>query len=168
MVKYITGDATKPEGGEPRIIAHVCNNVGGWGSGFVLALNRQFGTKILSPRDMYRSWHRQARTYSVLHYRNVPFSLGQVQFVPTGEGVVVANMVAQNRTISESPDSGPPIRYDALELCLAQVGDYADRERCTVHMPRIGCGLAGGTWDRVGAIVEDMLEGIDVTVYDLA
>jgi hypothetical protein len=36
-------------------------------------------------------------------------------------------------------------------------------------MPRIGCGLAGGNWDTVGAIVEQELgrQGVAVTVYDL-
>lgn len=35
-------------------------------------------------------------------------------------------------------------------------------------MPRIGCGLAGGTWDRVGPIVEEELcaHGVPVMVYD--
>jgi hypothetical protein len=35
-----------------------------------------------------------------------------------------------------------------------------------VHMPRIGCGLAGGTWDRVGPIVDWTLDRRDVFVYD--
>jgi hypothetical protein len=36
-------------------------------------------------------------------------------------------------------------------------------------MPRIGCGLAGGTWERVGPLVEETLgrAGVAVTVYDL-
>jgi hypothetical protein len=40
----------------------------------------------------------------------------------------------------------------------------------TVHMPRIGCGLAGGTWDRIGPIVERTLsaKNIGAFVYDLA
>lgn len=36
------------------------------------------------------------------------------------------------------------------------------------YMPRIGCGLAGGTWPRVEPLVENRLvrRGIPVTVYD--
>lgn len=34
-------------------------------------------------------------------------------------------------------------------------------------MPRIGCGLAGGTWARVEEVISKTLEGIPVTVYDL-
>lgn len=36
-------------------------------------------------------------------------------------------------------------------------------------MPRIGCGLAGGTWDRMEPVIQAALadQGIPVTVYDL-
>ncbi|MEU2680946.1 hypothetical protein ABZ638_29070 [Streptomyces sp. NPDC007107] len=39
----------------------------------------------------------------------------------------------------------------------------------SVHMPRIGCGLAGGTWARVEPLVTGRLvaRGIEVTVYDV-
>tara|TARA_R110002111_G_scaffold227346_2_gene288919 strand:+ start:47395 stop:47511 length:117 start_codon:yes stop_codon:yes gene_type:complete len=35
-------------------------------------------------------------------------------------------------------------------------------------MPRIGCGLAGGKWDKVEPLIEQTLRtaGIDVYVYD--
>jgi hypothetical protein len=33
-------------------------------------------------------------------------------------------------------------------------------------MPRIGCGLGGGQWIFIGPIIEKMLEGKDVYVYD--
>ncbi len=35
-------------------------------------------------------------------------------------------------------------------------------------MPRIGCGLAGGQWSVVSAIIADELAGIPITVYDRA
>jgi hypothetical protein len=40
----------------------------------------------------------------------------------------------------------------------------------TVHMPRIGCGLAGGTWDRIEPLIQNRLiaAGVHVTPYDLA
>lgn len=36
-------------------------------------------------------------------------------------------------------------------------------------MPRIGCGLAGGTWDQIEPLLEERLvcAGFDVRVYDL-
>jgi hypothetical protein len=47
--------------------------------------------------------------------------------------------------------------------------EIAQKRNATVHMPRIGSGEAGGSWDIVSELVEDALcnRGIQVTVYDL-
>lgn len=42
QIQYITGDATDPTGGGNKIIAHVCNDIGAWGAGFVLAISRRW------------------------------------------------------------------------------------------------------------------------------
>ena len=62
----------------------------------------------------------------------------------------------------------PPIRYGALEICLHKLAERALALGATVHMPRIGCGLAGGSWDQVEPIVRKMLvdRGVSVVVYD--
>lgn len=63
----------------------------------------------------------------------------------------------------------PPIRYEALAECLTLVARKADELNASVHMPRIGCGLAGGEWDRIEPITLSSLceRGVLVTVYDL-
>jgi O-acetyl-ADP-ribose deacetylase (regulator of RNase III) len=60
-------------------------------------------------------------------------------------------MVAQHGIRTSS--NGPPIRYPAVEACLTTVGTEARRLGASVHMPRIGCGLAGGRWDRIEPII---------------
>ncbi|MEU8679992.1 hypothetical protein [Streptomyces sp. NPDC048611] len=49
-----------------------------------------------------------------------------------------------------------------------RVAGKAQELGASVHMPRIGCGLAGGTWSRVEPLVAARLTrcGIPVTVYD--
>jgi O-acetyl-ADP-ribose deacetylase (regulator of RNase III) len=76
------------------------------------------------------------------------------------------NMVAQHGI--RSRDGVPPIRYDALRSCLAQLAQEAGTAAASVHMPRIGCGLAGGTWPEVEVIVNATLgeAGVPVFVYD--
>lgn len=149
-VSYVAGDATQPRS-RPAILVHVVNTKGAWGAGFVLAVSRRWP----EPAREYRAWHR----------RGAPsFALGRVQFVDVGLHTCVANMVAQEGFGS---DGLPPIRYDALENCLGIVGDEARAREASVHMPRIACGIAGGTWDRVEPILERTLSGIDVVVYDL-
>jgi O-acetyl-ADP-ribose deacetylase (regulator of RNase III) len=53
-----------------------------------------------------------------------------------------------------------------LETGLNAVAEQARKLSATVHMPRIGCGLAGGEWSKVEAIVNKTLVDIDVCVYD--
>jgi O-acetyl-ADP-ribose deacetylase (regulator of RNase III) len=154
-IEYITGDATNPQGIGPRIIVHVCNDVGGWGRGFVVALSRRWA----EPERRYRAWYHGAEA--------TPFALGQVQFVPVEDQLWVANLIGQHDI---RPHQGvPPVRYEAIREGLARVATFAQQQRASVHMPRIGAGLAGGDWDVISQIVEDELtaKSISVTVYDL-
>jgi len=151
-----TGDATEPRGDGPKIIAHVCNDTGGWGKGFVLALSRRWR----EPEADYRRWYKERATSG--------FGLGATRLVQVCPDTWVANMVAQHGLHPTS--AGPPIRYDAVEACLAKLGDEAVARGASVHMPRIGCGLAGGTWDRIEPLVARTLlaRDVPVTVYDFA
>jgi hypothetical protein len=78
----------------------------------------------------------------------------------------VANLVGQHGL--RRSGGSPPIRYEALGSGLAKVRGHALARSATVHMPRIGCGLAGGKWEEVELIVEKELasRGVPVTVYD--
>lgn len=153
-IRYIKGDATAPQAKGVKVIAHVCNDLGGWGKGFVLAISRRWA----EPESAYRAWHR-GRPQS-------GFRLGAVQHVQVDRYTWVTNMVAQRGMRTGS--KGPPIRYDALEECLAVLAEQAVQLRASVHMPRIGCGLAGGNWERVEPLIVSHLSGNDVpvTVYD--
>lgn len=157
MIKYLTGDATKPHGEGNKIIAHVCNNIGKWGRGFVLSISRRW--KI--PESMYRKWHTGTLK------QNKKFGLGEVQVVRAENGIWIANMVAQDGIYTRN--GVPPIRYYALTKCLEELSKMSKELFASVHMPRIGCGLAGGKWSTVEKIINDTLvtENIPVFVYDL-
>lgn len=158
-IDYQVGDATRPDGEDPRIIAHICNDIGGWGSGFVLALSKRCAT----PEKSYRAWHREGL------WEGDPFELGQMQLASYDTpGVLVANMVAQ-RGIRHSASAPPAVDYTALGSCLKQLGALARHMGASVHMPRIGCGLGGGDWNTVAALIEENLisQDVSVTVYDL-
>src|SRR5215470_1072283 len=149
-ITYFVGDATAPQSG-PGVIAHVCNDSGGWGKGFVLGISRRWP----EPESAYRRWARGGRG----------FGLGMVQLVTVDDHLRVANMVAQHGYVSRV--NPVAIRYDALAQCLSKLAGQID-EGTLIHMPRIGCGLAGGTWDQIEPLVEEHLAaaGFDVRVYD--
>ncbi|MGW3437529.1 macro domain-containing protein [Streptomyces bacillaris] len=153
-ITYVRGDATAPQGKGVEVIAHVCNDLGGWGKGFVLALSRRWP----EPETAYRRWHRDRAGND--------FGLGAVQFVQVGKYLWVANMVGQRGMRRGS--KGAPVRYEAIDAALGAVAVRAGELGASVHMPRIGCGLAGGTWDQVEPLIERRLisAGLPVTVYD--
>ena len=154
-IDYQTGDATRPAGDHPKIIVHVCNNAGGWGKGFVLAVSRRWR----EPERRYRAWHRGEQSQA--------FALGQVQFVRVEEAIWVANLIGQDGMGFRR--GFPPVRYEAIQEGLRTVASKANELGASVHMPRIGSGLAGGRWEEVARIVEQELiaAGVAVTVYDL-
>ncbi|MEU7106937.1 macro domain-containing protein [Streptomyces stramineus] len=141
--------------------AHVCNDAGGWGKGFVKAVSRRWP----EPESAYRAWYRG---------RDEPgsdFALGAVQLVPVGSdgpGRWVANMIGQHG-VARRGRPGVPIRYEAIDAALHTLAGHCIRLGASAHMPRIGCGLAGGTWDRVEPLLRTRLveEGVPVTVYDM-
>ncbi|MFJ2186514.1 macro domain-containing protein [Kitasatospora sp. NPDC087861] len=154
-ITYVRGDATAPRGKGVKVIAHVCNDLGGWGKGFVLALSRRWP----EPEAAFRRWHRERAGND--------FGLGALQVVQVEPYVWVANLVGQ-RGIRTGRSTGVPVRYEAIDTALAALGDRAAELGASVHMPRIGCGLAGGRWERVEPLVAARLvaRGVSVTVYD--
>ena len=153
MIRYAAGDATQPRGSGPRVIVHVCNDVGGWGAGFVLALSRRWQ----APEARYRDWHR--------HGADPPFALGAVQLVEVEPELWVANLIGQEGV--RHRDGRPPVRYEAIRTGLSSVAAFAEEQGATIHMPRIGAGLAGGDWATIEKVIEDTVGHLDVTVYDL-
>lgn len=160
---YRRGDATNPVGEGHKYILHICNDMGGWGKGFVLAISAQWP----NPERMYRLWHNIGVHPCTVTNLPVKFELGNVQFVPVTQDTTVVNMVAQHGYYPKT--KGPWIRYDALDECLSKVYVAIAREGTgSVHMPRIGCGLAGGKWELVEPLIEEKLSmrNVPVTVYD--
>lgn len=154
QISYVIGDATRPEVQGNGIICHVCNDIGAWGKGFVLAISKRWK----QPEARFREWHARKT--------DPPFELGQVQFVQVEPHLWVANMIGQHGI--RSGRNVTPIRYEAVTECLATVTRKALEINASVHMPRIGCGLAGGEWSRIETIILETLgaSGIAVTVYD--
>ncbi len=150
-ISYIRGDATQPQCKGNKIVAHVCNDLGGWGKGFVLAISKRW----TEPEKEYRVWHRN-RAHN-------DFSLGSVQLVSVEKYIWVANMIGQRGMKTGS--KGPPVRYDAIQKCLALVATMAKENSATVHMPRIGCGLAGGKWNMIEPLIVSQLCAAEIPVY---
>jgi len=155
-LSYTVGDATAPARSGPAIIAHVCNDVGAWGRGFVHALSGRWP----DPEREYRRWHRERASND--------FALGAVQLVRVEDDLWVANMIGQHG-VRRARGGPPPVRYAAIGEALETLAELAEEHSATVHMPRIGSGLAGGRWTDIEPLIQArlMFRGVDTTVYDL-
>jgi O-acetyl-ADP-ribose deacetylase (regulator of RNase III) len=149
-ISYVVGDATKPQGEGLMIVAHVCNDAGGFGSGFAGAVARCWP----EVRNAYLKWHAKGEG----------FALGMVQLATVSDSLIVANMIAQH---GYSRPGKPAINYLALRMCLSKVAKKAGEIGASIHAPRLGSGLAGGTWDQVEPIILETMDGLEVTIYDL-
>lgn len=152
-IQYIKGDATNPTQLGNKIVVHICNDIGGWGKGFVLALSKRWK----EPELQFRQWYKSQDN----------FELGQVQFVKVEPDLWVANLIGQHKIYNDE-NGVPPIRYEAVNQGLETIGLFSLSINASVHMPRIGCGLAGGTWDKIEPLItKGLLEkDVQVTVYD--
>lgn len=154
-IYYLTGDATSLKADGNKIIVHICNDIGAWGKGFVLAISK----KWKKPETEYKKWHKSGQN----------FNLGEVQFIQVEEDTWIANLIGQHK-IYKDEVGNPPIRYEAVLQGLQKVTKFAIEKQASVHMPRIGCGLAGGTWNKVEPLIKQSLfsANIEVFVYDFA
>lgn len=172
MIRYVMGDATLLAS-RPGVIVHVVNDIGAWGAGFSGALSVRYPKAEQSYLD-WRAWSARGSS--------LRFGLGYALLAavepygaPPGlvSGVHVAHLCAQHGL--RSRDNPTPLDYTALDRSL---GALAWNLRWLVEhkhwprvypltMPRIGCGLAGGTWGQVGPLVDKHLGEFDVTVCDL-
>lgn len=145
MISYVDGDATYPVGDGQKIIAHVCNTAGAWGAGFVLAISKRW-------------------KYPEQEYRASRKTLGSVQLLKVEEDIRVANMIAQNGLHSRI--NPVPLNYFALRECLKKLKEKALELNATVHMPKIGSGLARGSWEKIEKMIQDELDDVHVVIYN--
>jgi O-acetyl-ADP-ribose deacetylase (regulator of RNase III) len=153
-ITYLKGDATSPRGNAHRIVAHVVNDkTPNWGGGFALVVRKKWP----AVQEDFQHWVKSAPAN---------LSLGNSRYFEAEPNLALFQMVCQR---GYGPSSTPRIRYQALQKCLIELAVVAQSKSSSVHMPRIGCGEAGGSWDIVNELIEDSLcrRGISVTVYDL-
>lgn len=168
MVTIKQGDATspRPQPNDGVVLAHLCNNIGAWGRGFVLAVDKVSPV----PKAAYKALFAQCCPKILL---------GTVQIiecwlagVPDGSHAgqyFIANMIAQSDIRKNDIDNPCLVIYDALEVCLREVFSFAAKLGYPVHMPEgIGSGLAGGDKSVIRGLIEKVaLEcSADVTLWE--
>jgi hypothetical protein len=141
------------------IIPHVCNNVNAFGAGFAADIANRFP-------EVKANFHLLGKNAR----------LGNVQYVNVATDqqykytLTVANMISQNKLIS--PKNHRPLNYAALVYCMSNVRNMALKLKNSVegtsveiHAPKFGSGLAGGNWNFILDLIDDVWYDLDVFIY---
>ena len=140
-ITYITGDVTEPLLCGNDCIVQVVNNVGAYGAGVSGAIAKKWP----SVKQRYKD-------YLIL--------LGNADVFGIGIGLFMANLYAQDGLKSRT--NPKPIRYGKLAMALSTLELHGFNR---IHMPKIGCGLAGGDWKIVSELIQDVLVDYEQEVY---
>jgi O-acetyl-ADP-ribose deacetylase (regulator of RNase III) len=153
-LEILFGDVLSPRGEGRKVIAHVVSDATpNWGGrGVAIAIKKKWPVA----QEAFRRWFGNSRRKS----------LGEVHFCEVEEGLEIATMICQRGYGSSET---PRIRYTAVERALGLVATRGRSIGASIHMPRIGCGQAGGSWLLVEDLVNSTLigAGLSVTVYDI-
>ena len=152
-LKEIRGNALKPRGNLPYLLAHVVNDKArSWGAGF--------------GKQVALNYPKLAERFRVAMESSNRPRLGDIFAAQVDDNLTVVQMVAQS---GYGESDRPRVRYASLQDCLRKLRDLASQKKASVHMPPIGTGYGGGAWSLIRELIEQELvaRGVNVTVYQL-
>lgn len=144
------------------IIAHQVNGLGIMGGG----LAKQIKQKHPNVYTRYHRFVKQHDTPEELLGTNLMVaSNGENiwQFDKTqSQTKIISNLFGQARIGTSQKQTDE----QALRQAFEHLAAYAQIDGLSIALPQgIGCGLGGGDWNEIRAIIQDVFEDCDVTIY---
>ncbi|GKS11223.1 Appr-1-p processing protein [Paenibacillus chitinolyticus] len=129
------------------IIGHQVNCMGVMGAGLAKLIKRDYP-------EVFKQYKQSCSNKGEL--------LGRCQIVSTKNEKCIANLFGQYGYGVQKRHTD----YIALRGALNELMSLAMKSGQSIALPyNIGCGLAGGDWDIVGQIIEEVFIDYDVTLY---
>ena len=145
MLTQINGDITKIKSDNLKIICHQCNCVGSMGAGLALTLKKEFPKCY----DDYM----EAYITSKLKLGNVIISDIKKN------NTIILHICGQYHYKGKKPLTN----YNALTTAFNEIKEYLNILKTknieyNIYFPyKFGCGLAGGNWNTVYTLIEQIL-----------
>lgn len=150
--------------GATVFVPHVCNNIDLFGAGFAA----QIADKFPSVKT----------DYHLLGKNFLKNNFGYAQILKVFEDpkfrhkLFIVNMIAQNGV--RNPNNTRPLHYPALVKSMSNLQQYIfmntgfvnKTEKIEIHAPKFGSGLAGGNWNFIQDLIDDVWGKFFVTVYN--
>ena len=147
MIKIVDGDILQAS---ENIIAHQVNCLSVMGGGIARQIKSKY-PKVFKDYQIYLT--------------NTKFpiqALGDCHFVKVSDNKYVANLFGQYKYGTDKQQTD----YKALEEALFTLKINAKDHNLSVSIPvNLGCGLAGGSWEIVYKIIEEVFHDYDVVLY---
>ena len=151
--------------GATVFIPHVCNNIDLFGAGFAADIADKFPS-------VKADYHMLGKNF-------LKNNFGYAQIIKVMEEtrhkqkLYIVNMIAQNGV--QSNNNPRPLNYFALaksmgllsSFILSNTGYLNKSENIEIHCPKFGSGLAGGNWNFISELIEDVWGRYNVTVHVL-
>lgn len=151
--------------GATVFIPHVCNNIDLFGAGFA--------------SDVAQEFPSVKADYHMLGKNFLKNNFGYCQIIRVMEEpkhkqkLYIVNMIAQNGI--KSKNNPRPLNYFALaksmgtlsSFILSNTGFLNKSENIEIHCPKFGSGLAGGNWNFISDLIQDVWGKYNVTVHVL-
>lgn len=151
MIHYVKGNLLDSD---CDYICHQVNCQGVMGSGIAKQIRERW------PR-VYESY----KHFVDYHNRHGMGLLGHIVIVDVIGDRHVVNMFAQD---FYGYDGRRFTSYDAFAQCLMRIKPYVQGMRSIGFPKNIGCGLGGGNWKVISALIEEILgDDSEVYIYEL-
>lgn len=149
MIKIVQGDILNAT---ENIICQQVNCMGAMGSGLAKQIKNKYS-------QVYEEYMCYIKKHGSLK------CLGSWQLITVESNKKIANLFGQYNYGRNRQQTD----YDALYSGLQGVLKIAKEFKKSIAIPYgLGCGLAGGDWNIVFSIIEEIFEDYDVTIYKLA
>lgn len=160
-IKYrVNGD----HNGSTIFVPHVCNNADAFGAGFAAQVAEKYPSVKADYHMLGKKFLQNNMGYSqIIKVFEEPKYRHKLYFV---------NMIAQNGF--RSTFNPRPINYFGLVKAMNGLSNYIitntgfsnGSEKIEIHCPKFGSGLAGGNWDFISCLIEDVWAKYPVTIYN--
>jgi len=154
MINQINGNLFKLSTSD--IIAHGVNCQGRFASGFAALVAR------------YYPWAKQ--DYSIKHL-NDGWKIGDIQCCShpylKNYKPIICNIATQKYY---GYDGEVYFSYVGFRLGLSKLLEFAENNKLSISMPKIGAGLGGGSWDEILTIIEEVssdYQDVEINIYSL-
>lgn len=156
-MKVVKGDLIQmAKNGEFDVITHGCNAFNTMGGGIAKTIKAEFPEAYQIDCQTRKGDYRKLGTISTATF----------QINDKTDFLTVVNSYTQFKYWKDKNDDPmePLVDYDAVRKCFKAIKKQYGGQNLKFGIPKIGAGLALGDWGVIAKIIDEEMEGEDVTL----